>query len=91
MRLFGKKKRNNDVQENSYEIFGGFSITKREGGYEITWRSPNLTTITVFSEPIIDENVQTNHDGNMTKVLSMQCKLLIRTEKGETKAQISAF
>ena len=89
MRLFGKKKKKPQVQEHSYEIFGGFTITKTDRGYEITWRSPNLTTITVDSEPVIEENVQTKREGNQIQVLSPECRLKIITKEETTEAHIA--
>jgi len=89
MRLFGKKKKP-QVQEVTYEIFGGFTITKTPTGYEVKWRSPNLTTITVNSPPVIDEDVQTKREGDIIHVLSTECKLKLTTkEEGKTEAHIS--
>ena len=88
MRLFGKKKKP-QAQVSSYEIFGGFTITKKPAGYEIRWRSPNVTTITVHSPPVIDENVQTGSEGNTVQVLTPECKLRITTEQGKTEARVS--
>jgi len=89
MRLFGRKKKEPEVQEIDYEIFGGFTIKKTSSGYEITWRSPNLTTLNVKSEPIIDDDVQTRREGDEIKVLTTACKLKLITKNGDTKAYIS--
>jgi len=89
MRLFGRKKKEPQVQELSYEIFGGFTIKKISSGYEITWRSPNLTTLNVNSEPIIDENVQTKREGDTIKILTTECQLKLIKENGDMKAYIS--
>lgn len=88
VKLFGKKK-TPEVQENTYDIFGGFTVTKKLAGYEITWRSPNLTTITVYSPPVIDEDVQVEREGENTRILSMSCKLKLTTKEGNTEARIS--
>ncbi len=88
MKLFGKKKEP-DPQETTHEIFGGFTITKAVGGYEIKWRSPNLTTLTVHSSPAIDGNVQATQDGDTVQILSQDCKLRITTKEGKTEARIS--
>jgi hypothetical protein len=87
MRLFGKKK-TPPIQENTYEIFGGFTITKKLAGHEIKWRSPNLTTITVHYPPVIDESVQTKREGDKIHVLSTECKLRITTKEGKMEAHI---
>ena len=50
MRLFGRKKKS-DVKKSNYDIFGGATVTRVEGGYEITWRSPNLTSVRLTSMP----------------------------------------
>jgi len=89
MRLFGRKKKEPKVQEIDYEIFGGFTIKKIPSGYEITWRSPNITTLNVRSEPVIDDNVQIRREGDTIQVLTTECKLKIITEDGDTKAYIS--
>lgn len=91
MGLFGRKNKIKKFQEASYEVFGGFSITKNPAGYEIIWRSPNLTTIIVDSEPYIDEKVEIQRKGNKTRILSTQCKLKIKMDNGATKAYISKF
>ena len=89
MRLFGRKKKESEVQETDYEIFGGFTIKKTPSGYEITWRSPNITTLNVSSEPIIDEEVQISREGDTIKVLTTECKLKLITKNGDAKVYIS--
>jgi len=89
MRLFGGKKKEPKVQEMDYEIFGGFTIKKTPSGYEITWRSPNVTTLNVKSEPTIDDDVQTRREGDIIEVLTTECKLKLITKDGDTKAYIS--
>ncbi|MCS7119750.1 MAG: hypothetical protein RMJ07_05480 [Nitrososphaerota archaeon] len=88
MKLFGKKKSPN-TQEMKYDIYGGCEITKEANGYKITWRSPNLTTITVSSPPTIDGDVEVKNEGNTIRVLSMECKLTLSTNEGATVARIS--
>jgi len=89
MRLFGRKKKESKVEELSYEIFGGFTIKKTPSGYELTWRNPNLTTLNVKSEPIIDDAVQTRREGDTIQVLTTECVLKLIKENGEMKAYIS--
>jgi len=90
MRLFGrKKKKEPEVQEIDYEIFGGFTIKKTSSGYELTWRSPNITTLNVKSKPIIDDDVQIRREGDVINVLTTECKLKLITEDGDMKAYIS--
>jgi len=89
MRLFGRKKKEPEVQELSYEIFGGFTIKKTSSGYEITWRSPNITTLNVRSEPVIDNDVQIKREDDTIQVLTTGCKLKLIKENGDTKAHIS--
>ena len=89
MRLFGRKKKESKVEELSYEIFGGFTIKKTPSGYELTWRNPNLTTLNVKSEPIIDDAVQTKREGDTIQVLTTECVLKLIKEDGEMKAYIS--
>ena len=88
MPLFGKKKES-DVEQTSYEIFGGFTITKNQAGYEIRWKDPNPTSITVLPEPTIDENVKTNREGDIIKILSTECKLTITKKEGSMEARVS--
>jgi hypothetical protein len=89
MRLFGRKKKEPKVQEATYEVFGGFTIKKTSSGYEITWRSPNITTLNVTYEPEIAEDVQIKREGDEIKVLTTECKLRVITENGSTRVQIS--
>ena len=89
MRLFRRRKKESTVQESTYEIFGGFTIKKTPSGYEITWRSPNITTLNVNSEPVIDSDVQIRREGDVMQVLSTQCRLKLTIEKGNTKVHIS--
>jgi len=88
MRLFGKKKEP-QVEEANYEIFGGCTITKGKGGYNIMWRSPNLTTITLHSMPEIAEDIQVKREGDTIHVLSTECKLRIITKEGSMEARVS--
>ena len=91
LRLFGRKKKEPQAQVSSYDIFGGFTITKGPAGYEIRWRSPNVTTITVHSPPVIDEHVQVERAGDKIQVLSSACKLRLTTLKGKMEAHISGM
>jgi len=91
LRLFGKKKKEPQAQVSSYDIFGGFTITERSAGHEIRWRSPNVTTITVHSAPLIDEDVETKREGDTIQVLTTSCKLTITTEQGRIEARVSKF
>ena len=88
MPLFGKKKES-DVEQTSYEIFGGFMITKNQAGHEIRWKDPNPMSITVVPEPAIDENVKTNREGDVIKILSTECKLTITKKNGNVEARVS--
>ena len=76
---------------SSYDIFGGFTITENPAGHEIRWKSPNVTTITVHSAPVIDEGVETKCEGDTTQVLTTSCKLTLTTEQGRTEARVSQF
>jgi len=89
MRLFGRRKKEPEIQEITYDIYGGFVIEKKESGYEITWRSPNVTTLSINSEPVIDEDVQVEREGDTIKVLTNECKLKIIKEGGDMKVYIS--
>lgn len=89
MRLFGRKKPK--VQKSDYDIFGGATITKVEGGYEVTWRSPNLTSIRLTSMPKIDEDVSVKREGDNIQVLSPECRLTIISKDGETEAHLSTI
>jgi hypothetical protein len=88
MKLFGRKKETR-AEEITYEIFGGFTITKVPSGYEITWRSPNVTTINVHKMPIISEEVQFKQEGDVIRILTTECKLKLIKKNGETEAHIS--
>ena len=87
MSLFGKKKKTK-VQEDNFEIFGGFTITKKFNGYEILWKSPQVTTIIVNSEPEINKDVQVKRDGDIIQVLSTECNLKITSIEGNITANI---
>ena len=87
--MFGRKKSKSEEQVYEYEIFGGFIITKKENGYEITWKSPNLTTINVQSMPIISDEVQTEQKEDRIRVLTTECKLKVVMKEGKTEAYIS--
>lgn len=94
MRLFGKKKEQKLEESEStyeYEIFGGFTIIKKLGGdYEISWKSPNVTTIRVSSMPVISGDVQVKQEGDEIKVLTTECKLkVVMNKEGRTEAYIS--
>jgi len=89
MRLFGRKKKEPEAQEVSYEIFGGFTIKKTPSGYEISWRSPNVTTLNVKSKPTIDGDVEIREEGDTIQVLTTECKLKLTTKNGDTKVHIS--
>jgi hypothetical protein len=88
MPLFGKKKVP-EVEQTSYEIFGGFTITKNQAGYELKWKNPNPTSITVLSEPKIDKNVKTEREGDLIKILTTECKLMISKKGGSIEAHVS--
>ena len=88
MPLFGKKKES-DVEQTSYEVFGGLTITKNQSGYEIRWKNPNPTSITVLPEPVIDANVKTSKDGDLLQILTTECKLIITKKGGSTEARVS--
>jgi len=87
MRLFGKKKL--QVQESSYEIFGGAIIKKVDDVYEISWKGSHPMTVQVSSQPIIDSNVKTKQEGEIIRITSPQCKLKITTENEKSEAFIS--
>lgn len=88
MKIFGRKKETK-TEETVYEIFGGFTITKVPSGYEITWRSPNITTINVHKMPIISKEVQVKQEGDVIRILTTECKLKLITKDGEIEACIS--
>jgi len=87
MKLFGKKKP--EVQESSYEIFGGATIKKMEAGYEVTWKGAHPMSVRFASMPEIDGAVKTKTEGDAIRITSPQCKLKIVTQSGNTKASIS--
>ncbi len=90
MRLFGRKKESkSDEKVYDYEIFGGFTITKKPDGYEISWKSPHVTTINVHSMPTISEDVQTKQEDDKIHVLTQACKLKLVVKKDGTEAYIS--
>ena len=89
MRLFGRKKKKAEPEVTEYEIFGGATVSKVVGGYEVTWRSPNLTTIRLTSKPHIDSDVSVSEEGDTIRILSNECKLKIMSKDGETEAYIS--
>ena len=86
---FWKKKKKEEVQEAYYEIFGGATITKIGGQYEIRWKSPMITTIMVSSPPQINEDILSNQQGNVTKIETQECKLKIVTKDGDKRAFFS--
>jgi len=88
MRLFGRKKKE-ESKVVEYEIFGGATIERVEGGYEITWRSPNLTTIRTRSKPRIDDNVEAVEEADRIQVLTKECRLRLVSKDGVTEAYIS--
>ena len=91
MRLFGrrKKEKGSELQEMTIEVYGGATITKLEHGYEMTWRSPNLTSIRLTSPPTIEEGIQVTYEGENMRIDSSQFKLKIVTGDGQVKAFIS--
>ncbi|MEM1606651.1 MAG: hypothetical protein QW341_01120 [Candidatus Bathyarchaeia archaeon] len=90
MKIFSKKKdKESKVEELTYEIFGGFTIRKDPDGYEITWRSPNVTTIKVHSAPVISQEVQFRQEGDVIHVLTTECKLKLVVKEGKAEAHIS--
>ena len=88
MRFF-KRKKKEEEREFTYEIFGGAVITEVEDGYEITWKSPNLTSIRLTSPPEIDKDVMTEKEGNSIRILTRECKLKVVMSGREVKASIS--
>jgi hypothetical protein len=90
MRLFGKKQAP-QAEATTYEIFGGLTVTENSAGYEIKWRSPNLTSIIVPSKPSIDSDVEIERNGNQIKVISTECKLKLTTTKEAIEAHILKF
>ncbi|RLI37403.1 hypothetical protein DRO55_01415 [Candidatus Bathyarchaeota archaeon] len=89
MRLFRRKKKGSEPQETTIEVYGGAIVTKLERGYEMTWRSPNLTSIRLTSPPVIEEGIQVTHEGENMRIDSPQFKLKIVTGEGQVKAFIS--
>jgi len=90
MRLFGRKKESKSEEKAyDYEIFGGFTIKKKPAGYEISWKSPHVTTINVHSMPVISEDVQTKQEGDEIHVLTPACKLKVVMGKEGAEAYIS--
>lgn len=90
MKIFGKKKdKEPKVEEATYEIFGGFTIRKDPDGYEIMWRSPNVTTIKVHSAPVISQEVQFKQESDVIHVLTTECKLKLVMKEGKAEAYIS--
>jgi len=87
LKLFGKKKP--QVEELSYEIFGGATIKKMEDGYEVAWKGSHPMSIKFSSLPEIDNDVKTEQDGQMIRITSHQCKLKVTTENGGMKASIT--
>ena len=87
MKLFRKKKP--EIQESSYEIFGGAVIKKADTGYEISWKAGHPMSVTVQSMPEIDSNVKTELEGDVIRITSWQCKLKIVSKDGDMKAFIS--
>jgi hypothetical protein len=90
MKLFGKKKEKEaQGEESNHDIYGGFTINEKGEDYEIIWRSPNLTTITVNTKPIIDEKVETKLEGNKIIGLTNGCKMKIIKKDLKMEAFIS--
>jgi len=87
--LFGKKKPKR--QESTYEIFGGATIKKTDDRYEISWKGSHPMSIMVSSMPEIDNNVETKREGDVLRILSLQCKIKIVNEDGDIKAFITHF
>jgi hypothetical protein len=88
VKLWGKKKEEEGAEE-SYEIYGGATVTNVGSGYEIRWKSPMVTTVTVSSPPEIDEDVVTSREGTVIRVETHDCRLKILKEEGKTRALIS--
>ncbi len=89
MKLFGRKKDKSDEKVYDYEIYGGFMIIKKPDGYEISWKSPHITTINVHSMPKISEDVETKQEDDKIHVLTPACKLKLIMKKEGTEAYIS--
>jgi len=88
VKFWGKKK-GGERAEESYEIYGGATITKVGSRYEIKWKSPMVTTITVSSPPEIDKDVITSQEGDVTRIETHDCRLKIIKEEGRTRALIA--
>lgn len=89
MKLWGKKKGEERAQESFYEIFGGATITRVGDQYEITWKSPMVTTVTVSSPPEIDQCVKHTRQGEIVRIEADGCRLKIAIKGGETLASFS--
>jgi len=87
MKLFGKKKP--EVQEMSYEIFGGATIKKAEDSYEVAWKGAHPMSIKFSSMPEVDSAVKSEQHGETIRITSHQCKLKIVTKNGDMKGFIS--
>lgn len=88
--MFGRKRESKSEEAAyEYEVFGGLTITRKPGGYEIVWRSPNITTINVQSIPVISEGVQAKYEGDVIHILTNECKLRLVMREGRTEAYIS--
>lgn len=88
VRFWGKK-RGEERAEESYEIYGGATITKVGSRYEIKWKSPMVTTVTVSSPPEVDVDVLTSREGDILRIETHDCRLKIVKEEGKTRANIS--
>jgi len=88
MRLWGKKKEEK-AQESFYEIFGGATITRVGDQYEITWKSPMVTTVTVSHPPEIGQGVKHTRQGDIFRIEADGCRLKIATKGGKTLASFS--
>ncbi|MEM2936853.1 MAG: hypothetical protein QW231_06735 [Candidatus Bathyarchaeia archaeon] len=89
MRFWEKKKKEGEGAEEFYEIYGGATIRRVGNGYEIRWKSPMVTTVTVSSPPEIDKDVLTSLEGDVTRIETHDCRLKIVKEGGKTRALIS--
>jgi len=83
-----ERKRNLKFKRSLMKSSAG-SPSKRSSGYELTWRSPNVTTLRVSSEPVIDDDVQIKREDDTIQVLTTECRLKLITKDGETEAHIS--
>ena len=89
MPLWGKKGKQEEDQSFSYEIFGGATITEEGGRYEVSWKSPMVTTVTVSSPPEIGEGVKHSRQGSTVRIEAGECRLRVLKRGGETLAFIS--